>query len=115
MYIIYKLTDKNGLSYIGKTKDFKKRFSCHKCKSNKTTSRFLDSDSIEKEILEECDDEIAWERERYWINNTKCVNIMKLNYNDLEYKRKRNKWIRSWGTHYGADNNMFFTSVDLFS
>jgi len=111
MYI-YKLTDKNGLTYIGKTNDIEKRFSVHKCRKNDTSAGRLDFDSIKKEILEECPENLVQEREKYWINNTECVNVMRYNYNDLEYKRRRNEWIRSWGKHTGSDNNMFF--INLF-
>lgn len=113
MYI-YKLTDINGLVYVGKTKNVDERLHTHKAKNwNTTSSRKLDFNGIKIEVMEECPEDISFERERYWINKFDSVNINKLNYNDLDYKRKRNAWIRSWGKHNNSDNNLFYIKAEL--
>ncbi len=84
MYI-YKLTDINGLVYVGKTKNVDERLHTHKAKNwNTTSSRKLDFNGIKIEVMEECPEDISFERERYWINKFDSVNINKLNYNDLD-------------------------------
>jgi predicted GIY-YIG superfamily endonuclease len=110
MIKIYLLTDKNGIKYVGSTKNLPRRLAVHR--SQPTSSGKLDFESIEVTILDECEEESRMKTEKNWINKIDCVNILKYNYKDLEYKRKRNKWIRSWGTE--TANNMFFITPNLF-
>ena len=77
---IYKLTDGDGLVYIGQTKqrlgqriaehryDKKKNHACHSKLLN------LDANQLTEEVLEVVSTTLSYEREGYYIHNTKCVN-----------------------------------------
>ena len=72
MYI-YRAYLNDGRSYIGQTTDFEKRKKSHKKCSVRGTSKFYKAianygfDSFNWDIIEEVDDSVADERERYWI------------------------------------------------
>ena len=72
MGVIYKATNLvNELSYIGQAKNFKVRQSQHlKAKDNydfHVALRDFGKDNFKWEILEECEENLLNERERYWI------------------------------------------------
>ncbi len=74
---IYKLTNKlNGLSYVGATKNFKRRMGEHHwnygdkrkiCTLVDKAIRQYGWENFTAEVIEVCDAEIAPEREMYWI------------------------------------------------
>jgi len=78
---IYKLTDCNGLNYIGKTSQrIKQRICEHRYdkKNNRNcSSKALNLDKMEHTILEVVPESIAKERETFHIRNTDCVNACK--------------------------------------
>ena len=127
---IYCITDINGLCYVGKTKQsLNKRLRDHRSDKNRNkglTSSKLDLYNCEIFILEECNNDISKERERYWINNIDCVNEYKLNYDNkigcknryyrnrkLELKKKKEHYyyVNSWGGHPDYYNNLL--SINL--
>jgi hypothetical protein len=127
---IYCIEDCNGLKYVGSTiQTLKERFKVHKYhkkKNNHCSSKKLDLDNCEIYQLEECDISHKKERERYWINNTNCVNIIKLNFDSKEYDKKRTrdykpylKQYRDYKKSWGGDsrynnNNLLKIDVNLF-
>ncbi len=128
MLKIYRIVDNtNGNIYIGKTKQkyLSSRLRQHKYNTKKNTNRCMSREIIKNgdykiELIEETNDET---RERYWIENTECINkqipgrtykewcednkeIIK-NKKQIKHQRNRdqnlkrmksrNKYIRSWG------------------
>ena len=96
--IIYCIEDINDLKYVGKTKrTLNKRFSNHICgKYDKKKSGYCSSAKLHLEhsiiyILEECDDKISKEREKYWINKIDCINIIKFNGRAENYFKNYNE------------------------
>tara|TARA_R110002126_G_C10215879_1_gene478492 strand:+ start:43 stop:570 length:528 start_codon:yes stop_codon:yes gene_type:complete len=74
MYKIYRIVDNtNGNIYIGKTKQkyLSKRLGQHKTRMNCMSSKIIKNGDYKIELIEETDDET---RERYWIENTECIN-----------------------------------------
>ena len=110
MIIIYLITDKDGLKYVGSTCDLNRRISVHKCSFKKgdyrCSSSKLDLTNFKVDILDYCESHERKKVEGKWINKIDCVNSQKNNYDDLEYKRHRNKWIQSWG--FKSENSMFY-------
>lgn len=117
---IYKLTA-GDLIYIGSTKQKKlsKRFSNHKEHANdcKYTSHILFKSGIEVKInlIETCIEDDRYDRERYWIENTNCVNKvipgreMKEWYQDnkeniKQYKKNNKEKILEYNKQYYQDN-----------
>ena len=102
MVNIYKITDINGLCYVGSTtQTIKRRLANHryhknnKCKSKRPCSSCqLDLDNCEIEVLETCKPEIRYEREKYYIQNTDCVNIIKMLGKDRDANGIAKEWYR---------------------
>ena len=95
MIKIYNIIDKNGLRYVGKTKqDLNNRLAQHKCdrKLNRNcSSKVLDLDNCIILLIEECSKEKTKEREQFWISKLKCVNQYDGNYNKINYMKEYNK------------------------
>ena len=73
---VYKLSD-GELNYYGSTVDLTKRFTFHKCKANTCTSNQLNKDALYIEVVEVVEDaKQLLIRERWFIKNNECVNIM---------------------------------------
>jgi peptidyl-tRNA hydrolase len=94
MYKIYKIVDNEGKSYVGSTGEYYlcKRLHTHRRdkKSGKgCSSAQLDLYNCEITLLEKASHEERKEREAYWIQNTDCVNIKKLNFD-------RKKWLKEY-------------------
>jgi len=95
MVYIYCLEDINDLKYVGSTKQtLNTRFNEHK--RHKKNGRNISSLKLNLEyciiyVLEECNECDRKEREKYWINNTDCVNKYKLNLDEKEYNKKYHK------------------------
>jgi len=92
---IYCIEDINDLKYVGKTiQKLNDRLWGHRqskkdrgdCSSGKLN---LDYCIIYK--LEECEEGLSKDRERYWINKLNTVNIQKLNGEDKEKRREKDK------------------------
>jgi len=90
--IIYLIEDINDLKYVGKTKNkLTIRMTGHR--ANKKNDKRCSSAKLNLDYciiyqLEECSEDLAKEREQYWINKIDCVNIFKLNFNRKEYDKK---------------------------
>jgi len=143
MYKIYKIVDNtNGNIYIGiTTGTLKERLRQHRIKTKNNTNNCVSRDIIKNndykiELIEETDDKT---RERYWIENTECINkqipgrtwkewYKDNNEKNIEYKRKyrardRPKYLeqqkrysrykRSWG-HEGYTNCLWKIDSNLF-
>jgi len=114
MYKIYKIIDNtNDNIYIGITT---KKYLCDrlaghnydykKTRRNCTSSEILKNNDYKIELIETTDDKT---RERYWIENSECVNkIIPGKYN---YTR-RQQWRTSMGGNPFADN-MSFLKIDV--
>ena len=98
MITIYCIEDINDMKYVGSTKQpLNRRLSLHK--SNKRAGQYCSSGGLHLEHsviyeLETCQKNERKNRERYWINEIDCVNIIKLTYDRKEYKEQyhqRNK------------------------
>mgnify|MGYP000273979593 CR=1 FL=1 len=80
MVSVYKITDCNGLNYIGTTKQkLSCRMSEHRyAKRNPNreicSSSKLDLDNCHITLLETCNNENRKIREQYWIDKIECVN-----------------------------------------
>ena len=122
MINIYCIEDINGLKYIGSTKDkLDVRFKKHKCISGNTcSSRLLDLKQSKIFLLEKVNDSERKQKERFWINNSICVNEKKLNYdknNDnekrrkLELQRKLRHYQNSWGGDPRFNNNLLQINI----
>ena len=99
MVNIYKITDINGLCYVGSTRsDIRHRLANHTYSKNNNngycSSHKLDLENCEIEVLEVCKPEIRYEREKYYINTIDCVNERKMNFDRKEYIRKYLKHYR---------------------
>lgn len=104
MMKIYKLTNEDGLIYIGKTnsKYLSSRLSVHKSQAktkrniNKCSSveLFKNNKKVKIELLEETDDKL---KELYYINLYECVNKMKTG---LTYKETKKNWVNKNPDYY---------------
>lgn len=117
---IYKISG-GGLSYIGSTntKYINTRLSQHKNTYEKfrndaygyntVFSIFDKTDDVKIEVLEECDDNLRYDREHYHINNTECVNKInhkyrKEYYNSKEYYEDNKERIKQRVKNYYHNN-----------
>jgi hypothetical protein len=136
MYKIYLIEDINGLKYVGKTiQKLNMRFSAHKSKQSikKYSSWRLDLENSTISLLETCNEDDSFERERYWINYYKTVNEKKLNgynkdihkangkkYRQLhkqelnEYDKRYYHYQKSWGGDSRSNNNLLRIDINLF-
>ena len=140
MISIYKITDCNGLCYVGSTKQTVRYRLLHHIYDKRNgkyySSSKLDLENCEIEVIEECDPEIRYEREQYYIENTDCVNEIgakykgrniekKKNYDckrlsnikdkTSQYDKKRREYLYSWGgSYYRQTNNLLKIDVNLF-
>ena len=128
-YKIYKLIDNtNGNIYIGQTKqklsqrlrnhkhDYKRDLSC-------VSKKIIANGDYKIELIEETDDKT---RERYWIENTECINIRipgrlikgyheKYKKRQREYDKIKNSWYSSMGGNPRSNNNSLLKiDVSLF-
>ena len=99
MYKIYKIVDNtNGNIYIGiTTQTLKQRLACHKSLKDCSSRAIIKNGDYKIELIEETDDKT---RERYWIENTDCVNRIipgrtKKEYNK-EYRENNREKIKEW-------------------
>jgi len=125
MYKIYLIKDYNGLEYVGKTKQsFSRRMALHRYKKNNGynhSSSKLDLDNCDIILLEECDYNIASEREQYWMNQyPKRVNECNAIHNQKEYNKQYHKQLqqyqKSWGGRTDKNNNSLLKiDIDYFS
>tara|TARA_R110000744_G_C18989278_1_gene520340 strand:- start:139 stop:513 length:375 start_codon:yes stop_codon:yes gene_type:complete len=96
MINIYCIQDINDLKYVGSTEQtLDERLKKHinnknvnvNKKNAKCSSEKLDLNKCKIISLETCDKLNRKQRERYWINNTNCVNELKLNYVKKDYNK----------------------------
>ncbi len=92
---IYCIEDINDLKYVGKTKQkLNDRLTGHrgsKKDEGDCSSKKLNLYNCIIYPLEECEEGLSRERERYWINKIDCVNIHKLNGENMENRRIKDK------------------------
>ena len=88
MLKIYRIVDNtNGNIYIGKTKQtLKERLSAHKSHKNCMSREIIKNGDYKIELIEETDDDT---RERYWIENTDCIN------HNIPGRTKK-EWYKEW-------------------
>ncbi len=109
---IYKIVNNNGLIYIGSTtqKYLSKRLACHKYhferwkkgKMNFLTSfKVIAEGDYKIELIEEVKDNgLLLARERFYIENTKCVNKIKPTRTQKEYVEANKGKIRNRNKNY---------------
>ena len=138
MISIYKITDCNGLCYVGSTKQTVKRRLSKHCYEKRHSTRYcssskLDLENSEIEVLETCNPEIRYEREKHYINTIDCVNVNNYTYDEKksknkyqkkyyeknkdkikEYKKEINSYEKSWGGDKRTYNNLLMIDVNLF-
>ena len=92
---IYKIIDNtNGNIYIGKTtQSLKRRLSHHKSHKNCSSREIIKNRDYRIELIEETDDE---SRERYWIENSNCINEQIPGRTDKEYYRDNKDKIQEY-------------------
>lgn len=141
MYNIYKIVDNtNGNVYIGRTTmKLTERLRKHKNHQNCMSREIIKNGDYKIELIEETEDET---RERYWIENTNCVNkvipgrsrdewyrdnkesLLKKNNdyrkNNRDKISNRKKELRQYQLSWGGDkyrnqNNLLCINVNLFS
>ena len=142
---IYCIEDINGLKYVGSTiLTLERRLNNHiadKKRERGCSSCHLDLDNCKIYQLEECDISHRKQREKYWINNTDCVNISRSEYDRKKVNKKyreKNKdkikkqrdenrllfnenqktkrhYINSWGGDPRYNNNFLNIDVNLFN
>ena len=122
---IYKIFNDTH-SYIGSTKNIKKRLAVHKTTSRQkyscSSKIIIESGSYEVEILEECNEINRKEKEQFYIDNIHCVNKTMVNRherrwdleNGKEYARRKYQYKKSWGGDKRHNNNLLEIDVDLF-
>ena len=122
---IYKLIDNtNGNIYIGSTtQPLSKRKSQHKhaAKSKNCKSKYIIENGDYDIVLIEnypckSKDELLM-RERYYIDNTECVNNNRCCISKderKEYNKKRLEYKITWGGDYRYHNNLLKINVNLF-
>ena len=105
MYKIYKIIDNtNGNVYIGRTikKYLYQRLSEHKSHNTTCMSReIIKNGDYKIELIEETDDKT---RERYWIENTDCINMMFPGRTKKEYYETNREKIHEQQKEYYEDN-----------
>ena len=102
---IYLLENEIGQKYVGKTTTtLKQRYASHMCSSNETSSKLMKPKPNKITLLEECDDDKSFEREKYWINYYDTINIMKLNKDKKEYDKEWNEKNKEWYADYHQKN-----------
>ena len=118
MYKIYKLVDCDGLIYIGKTNQILyKRLAMHRYDKNRgkgwSSSKLnLDKNKCEMILLEECDKSIVPLREQYWMDQyPNRVNKNNAHENKLQWFKKHNQYIKSWGGY----NSLLNIDINLFN
>lgn len=113
---IYLIEDKQGIKYIGSTKETLDRRLCrHRSKKNtndkyKCSSRYLNLEDCTITLLEDnVEKENRNEREQYYINNTTCVNTKK----NLIHGWNKDIY-DDWNSSFGKDNNLRKIDTNLF-
>ena len=120
MFKIYKIIDNtNNDIYIGITKQklLSKRLSQHKERMNCMSSKIINNGDYKIQLIEETSDK---SRERYWVENTYCINkqipgrTKQEYYNDnkerlSQYKKNwrenKKQYQKSWGGDIRYNNN----------
>ena len=100
---IYKIVDNtNGNVYIGKTKQsLKERLRKHKYFKDCSSREILKNEDYKIELIEETDDESI---ERYWIENSECINQRIPGRTMKEYQKDNRKKILQYQSEYRENN-----------
>ena len=133
MMKIYRIIDNtNGNIYIGKTTQ---KYLCQRLASHVkdyrrnnpiSSSKIIKNGDYKIELIEETDDET---RERYWIENSECVNQLipnrvageKKQYNtqwnidNKPYFKQYSQFRNTWGGDPRYNNNLLKIDTDVFT
>ena len=103
MLKIYKIIDNtNGNIYIGKTENtLKQRLAVHKIDKNCSSTEIIKNGDYRMELIEETQDKT---RERYWIENTQCINKQIPGRTDKEYYEDNKESILKQRKEYSKNN-----------
>lgn len=106
---IYCIEDINDLKYVGKTKQkLNDRLTGHRAsKKNKgdCSSKKLNLDYCIIYPLEECEEGLSKEREKYWINKVGAVNVFRLIGENKKLKKIRDKERYAENKEYHKNQN----------
>jgi len=108
MYKIYKLVDNtNGDIYIGiTTQTLKQRLWKHKSSYSTCVSReIINNGDYKIELIEETDDKT---RERYWIENTNCINKIIPGRTEKEYYENNRDKFKEYRENNREKANEYF-------
>jgi len=99
MYKIYKIVDNtNGNNYVGITKQtLSQRLSHHKSKMICRSREIIKNGNYRIELIETTDDKL---RERYWIENTDCIN----KYIPYRTKEEKKRYGKLYNKEYYENN-----------
>ena len=105
MFKIYKIVDNtNGDVYIGQTKQkyLSERLAQHRSPNNKSISReIIKNGDYEIMLIEETDDKT---RERYYIENTECINKVIPGRTSEEYYQDNKEKVKAANRAWRAEN-----------
>jgi len=113
MYKIYKIVDNtNGNIYIGITtqKYLSKRLGQHKDRMSCMSKEIIKNGDYKIELIEETDDKT---RERYWIENTECINKVIPGRTHKEYLNDNKEYIRDRAKKYREKNKEKIKKRDI--
>jgi len=103
MLKIYRIVDNtNGNIYIGKTENtLKQRLAVHKIDKNCSSTEIIKNGDYKIELIEETEDPT---RERYWIENTQCINKQIPGRTGKEYYEDNKESILKQRKEYSKNN-----------
>ena len=112
-----------NMLYIGSTKNtIKERFKQHKTGNTSCVSKkIINNNDYIIYVIEECEENMRYEREQYWIDNTDNINIRraiitKKDKSILSCKRlkKSRDYQLTWGGDKRCNNNLLLIDINLF-
>jgi len=109
MVKIYCIEDINDLKYVGSTTQLlcaRMRGHRHdKCRGRNASSSKLHLEHSIIYLLEECPEDLRKERERYWIDKIDCVNLLKLDFDEKEWRKE---YMKKYNAKYYSENKEYY-------
>ena len=117
MKYIYKIYDATTCYYVGQTKDMEDRLDQHKKRKGYGAGLIPEGIEWKMDIIEEVEDNLAFERENYWFDKlkpkyNKCRPRQSAkeyrNNNKEKIKEKLNKWLEKNPHYKETYNGLYF-------
>lgn len=107
MVYIYKIVDNtNGNVYVGSCSNISKRKSSHKINKDCSSKIIIDNNDYDFIVIEECKENIRYEREQYYIDNLDNVINERsakiydyLNYGKIDYHKNKERYREYYKNH----------------